>query len=338
MEDKDRADAYVRIATGQSFPLGQKIEEWISTLKDQPKTIHMKRTDVNRFVERFRYTHNVTKASVRKWVQELEHNEGKSVATIRRMVSPCRGYWDYLQRSGYIHDEIDPFQGAVRTSKRHGKASAEQSRRAFAPEQVVRLLQAAQKIADVRLGQLIWLGMWTGCRIEELCALRCTEVTGESFTVIDAKSAAGNRVVPIHSRLRPLLTYLLNTSDDGYVLPGLTFNKFGDRSNAIGKRFGHLKRSLGFDRRLVFHSIRKTVATQLENALVPESVSADILGHDKPTMTYGLYSGGTDLRTRKEAIEKLSYPVGDMPSFLTSRMDDPRRGRRPPLNPSKAEV
>ena len=92
------------------------------------------------------------------------------------------------------------------------------------------------------------------------------------------------------------------------MLSGLTFNKFGDRSNAIGKRFGRLKKTLGFGPEHVFHSIRKTVATQFENAHVPENVAADILGHDKPTMTYGVYSGGASLETRLTAIEALSYP------------------------------
>jgi hypothetical protein len=36
-------------------------------------------------------------------------------------------------------------------------------------------------------------------------------------------------------------------------------------------------------------------------------VSADIIGHDKDTMTYGLYSGGASLATKRDAIEKLRY-------------------------------
>ena len=57
----------------------------------------------------------------------------------------------------------------------------------------------------------------------------------------------------------------MGASQDGYLLSGLTFNKYGDRSNAIGKRFGRLKQSLGFSEKKVFHSIRKTVVTLLED-------------------------------------------------------------------------
>ncbi|WP_198374063.1 tyrosine-type recombinase/integrase [Neoroseomonas rubea] len=71
-----------------------------------------------------------------------------------------------------------------------------------------------------------------------------------------------------------------------------------------------LKTRLGYGPEVVFHSIRKTVATALENAGVPENVAADILGHEKPRITYGLYSGGSNLATKAEAIEKVRYPLG----------------------------
>ena len=51
------------------------------------------------------------------------------------------------------------------------------------------------------------------------------------------------------------------------------------------KRFG-LKKRLGFGSTKVFHSIRKTVITQLEQAGVPESVTADIVGYEKKTMIF----------------------------------------------------
>ena len=89
--------------------------------------------------------------------------------------------------------------------------------------------------------------------------------------------------------------------------PGLSLNKYGDRSNAVGKRFGWLKTDQGFGKKYVFLSIRKTVVTILENAGVPENVVADIVGHEKTTMTYGLYSGGLSLAVKREALDKLAY-------------------------------
>ena len=63
-----------------------------------------------------------------------------------------------------------------------------------------------------------------------------------------------------------------------------------------------------FGPQYVHHSTRKTVVSILENAGVPENVVADIVGHEKPTMTYGLYSGGATLAVKHEALAKLAYP------------------------------
>jgi len=58
---------------------------------------------------------------------------------------------------------------------------------------------------------------------------------------------------------------------------------------------------------VVFHSLRKTVTTKLEQAGVSEGVAADIVGHEKQTITYGLYSGGTSMAQKMEAINNIAY-------------------------------
>lgn len=86
--------------------------------------------------------------------------------------------------------------------------------------------------------------------------------------------------------------------------------KYGERSQPIGKRFGRLKADLGFDARYVFHSIRKTVAALFQDAGCKEEVAADIVGHMKPTMTYGLYAGETRMDLRAKWLAKaIRYPV-----------------------------
>ena len=74
----------------------------------------------------------------------------------------------------------------------------------------------------------------------------------------------------------------------------------------------HLEDQIGFDGRFVFHSIRKTVANMFENAECPEGVAADVVGHLKPTMTYGLYSGITRMDLRAKWLAKaIRYPASD---------------------------
>ena len=52
---------------------------------------------------------------------------------------------------------------------------------------------------------------------------------------------------------------------------------------------------MGFGDNHVFHSIRKAVATLLENARIAENIVDDILGHEKNTMTYGLNSSNEEV-------------------------------------------
>ncbi|MBD3676788.1 MAG: tyrosine-type recombinase/integrase, partial [Rhodobacteraceae bacterium] len=176
--------------------------------------------------------------------------------------------------------------------------------------EVVDCLAAAEAKGDKGLADRSRVGMRTGARIKALCLLRVEDVDQEkwSMRVRKDKSPAGRRTIPIHSKLQDTVSRLVEETRDGYLLPGLTLNKYDDRSNAIGKRFGRLKTDLGFGPDHVYHSIRKTVTTLLENAGVPENVAADIVGHDKPTMTYGTYSGGASLEVMREALEKVAYP------------------------------
>ena len=113
---------------------------------------------------------------------------------------------------------------------------------------------------------------------------------------------AGVRTVPIHEELAPTKARLVEASTDDFVLSGLAVNRNGDRRDPLGKRFTRLKRAMGFDDRYVFHSIRKTVVTILENAGVAENITADIVGHAKRTMTYGTYSGGVGLEMKRAAL------------------------------------
>ena len=80
--------------------------------------------------------------------------------------------------------------------------------------------------------------------------------------------------------------------------------KYGHRTDAIGKRFGRTKTALGYDERYVFHSLRKTVATQLEQAGVLENVASDITwarGKQLRSATV-LYSTGTSIEQMRFAI------------------------------------
>ena len=304
--DDPDAQRFAAIATGSLVAFTEHLDEWLSTSRTTARTQDRQRSDVKRFAAKFAMVQDVTRAEVRRWITELMNWDGLAPKTVQRILSALRGYWRYLQSIGVAGEDHEPFS-KLDVARQNKRTSPRAVRQPFEPGDVVKLLDAAMGRGDDQLADLIRLGMWTGCRIEELCALKVEQVKDDHFSVGQAKTAAGWRDVPIHRELAQTMARLIEGSNDGYVLSGLTFNKYGNRSNGIGKRFGKLKSANGFEEQHVFHSIRKTVVTILENAGVPENVVADIVGHEKTTMTYGLYSGGLSLAVKRDALDKLAY-------------------------------
>ncbi|MEC9267581.1 MAG: tyrosine-type recombinase/integrase [Pseudomonadota bacterium] len=300
------ARAFVAEAIGVDIRFTSHLDEWLETSGFTDKTKDMYRSAVLRFGSDFRLVSEVTRKRVRRWVNKLLIEENLTPSTIQRILSSLRSYWSYLKSLDEVEEGYEPFSGLKVAPKVQRDAPARR-RLPFDPTEVRQLHLMAVEARDSQLADLICLGMWTGCRIEELCALRTDDVHDTHFVVTDAKTNAGDREVPIHKRLKPVMKRLLKASKDGFVLSGLSENKYGDRSNAIGKRFGRLKKDAGYGHQHVFHSIRKTVVTILENAGVPENVVADIVGHEKTTMTYGLYSGGISLKLKSQAIQRLNF-------------------------------
>ena len=177
----------------------------------------------------------------------------------------------------------------------------------------MQLLNDAVAKRDQQLINLIILDMYTGMRIEEACSLTIKHIHRDYIFVAESKNTAGIRKIPIHSVLAEPLEMMVRESTDGFVISGLNSkNKYGIRSDPIGKRFGRLKSKRGFGPNHVFHSIRETFIAMLEQKNVMESTTADIVGHSKKNYIYRGYEGGATIEDKKEAIEKLAYPLENL--------------------------
>ena len=307
--DPETAIQALSVAKGEWLLLSDHVDAYVASTAsmDKPKTVDMKRGVLSKFTKRFTYAHDVTKREMIDWVEnELMGKEGLSVATCERMVSSIRGFWSFLERHKGL-EIAAPFKDVIPSRKKAKTVGAgnKAKRKSFGPEDYRKLMASVG--SDIQLGELIRLAAYTGCRIEELCSLRLDKVTGDRFQIEDAKTEAGWRTIPIHPAIASLVVALKRNRTEGYLLEGLTFNKYGDRSNAIGKRFGRLKKKCGYGEDMVFHSLRKGVASQLENSGIPENITARLLGHEFYTMSYGVYSGGVSLEVLREAIGKLDW-------------------------------
>ena len=243
----------------------------------------------------------------RKHVQQFIvglREAGLANGTIRNYLSGIRGYWEWMLAHEYVLG-ANPFAG------HRQKKAPKSDRTGFKPRDVVRLVTHAE--GDKPLQNLIRIAMYTGARRESICSLVVSEienVDGIECFHFDDKTDAGNRLVPVHSKLRPLIADMIKSSDkDGFLFHNMIPNKWGNRSDAIGKRFSNAKTKMGFGKELTFHSIRHTVSNLFLNGKVEEFIAADILGHEKPTITYGLYGGISEVKLKQEALEKaIIYP------------------------------
>lgn len=293
---------YFNLVTGKSTLTSVYFEPWKAQLNLKEKTIDRMAKDVEWFLEHFKTVESITPEAVINWLDKLEE-EGDTYSSRKRQLGSARSLWQYLGRKKVVSQALDPFKSVMSSPPTSPKSYIP-----FTPAEVVKLWNEAKYVKeDGELADLIAFGAFSGGRIEELCSVKLSDVTDSSFKIVEAKTKAGVREVPIHSTIAPLIERLKRDSKDGYLIAGLTSSKYGKRANSIGKRFGHLKTSLGFGERHVFHSIRKTVVTQLENAGVSENLAADIVGHDKPRITYGLYSGGATMEIKRAALERIAY-------------------------------
>jgi integrase len=163
---------------------------------------------------------------------------------------------------------------------------------------------AADNYADAHdLADLVTFMAATGVRISEACGLRPAQLDLDNAlieinaTVTDfglerrTKSDAGWRVIPIPPSTVELLRRRLNDPDLGTdeVLFPSPLGRVRDTSNTAAD----LRRV--FDRAgfgwVTSHTLRKTVATRLDDAGYSARQIADHLGHAQPSMTQDVYLG-----------------------------------------------
>ncbi len=311
------ADIFKDLASGKQRYIKSLEAGWLKNEKDKglaDKTIDQMKSDVELLYEPFPTANLLTHKNVEVFLTALGTHYQLSASSIKRIAGSCRNFYKYLQKIKEIPPDVpNPFvvpEDFRISNKPNSKAKFKtEPWQPFSPEDIVYLHGCATLKGDNQLANLVFIGAYTGARIEELCNIKCQDVdlNASSIKITDSKTEAGKRLIPIHSKLKVKLKQVMEQSEDGYVISGLSENKYGDRSNAVGKRFGRLKTAEAYGSQHVFHSIRKTLVTMLENKGVGENVAADIVGHEKPRITYGLYSGGTTLEVMLEAIERISY-------------------------------
>ncbi|MDC1293279.1 tyrosine-type recombinase/integrase, partial [Amylibacter sp.] len=309
----------LKIVTGQNVLFVKYLEQHLQELQLDQKTIDAKRRQILRYSKEIPILSDSTRSSVRAYTRHLSKNENLKNKTIHRDLSNLSVYWEYLRDELQVlaPDADNPFKGQA-LPKEDSKALLINSRLAFSINDISKLDEALKSNnTHPEDYEIFLIAIYTGARREEIGQLKLKDIhvnnTKEviSMEIEAAKTKASNRIIPIHPNIASMISKKIEhlNDDDAYIFKTLRNNKYGKRTDALGKRFGRLKEALGFGERYVFHSIRKTVTTLLEQAGVAEGITADIVGHEKQTMTYGLYSGGTSMEQKTDAIKRIDYGI-----------------------------
>ena len=301
----EQAEFYDHYTGRKGTPFNHFASEFIKTTYTNAKTAGDALRSINLFTAYCPTLESVTARAVMMWI-DAETRSQSSVSKTKTFLSK---YWKFLQQRGYVSRHRKPFSD-IELPK---TLKPRQPREAYTDDEIALILDQLQLKQDDALTAITMLAMYTGARISELAGLRVDSVvTNDGITCLkieESKTNAGNRTVPIHPKIQDLVKTLITDSTDGYLVTGVNSKGRRDRrADVLGKRYGRLVRNdCKLPKSKVFHCFRNTVATKLESTGVPENIAADIVGHDKATMTYGLYSGGTSTQQKFDAVKSIEY-------------------------------
>ena len=325
--DKDGSEAAARFynaATGQATLLKDKYPLWLAEVQHAGQTKAQHESTIKRFMGWASDSvsiEEVTRKKAGEYVTDLMNTSGFARATARRHVSSLSSLWRWLKGRGVAGD--NPWLGQQLGKKQ------EPDRKRLSEDALLKLLKgrySTPKFAQV-LSDLLRLALLHGARLEELCALKRSDVhkreDGYWLVITSGKTRAAKREIPVH----PLAVGIIERRQkdkDEYLFAGLEPGGPDDkRSWYISKAYGRFRDQAGVTGdKQDFHALRHTFITRMEGLEVPESTVKLLVGHSrKGSMTYGHYSKG-DLVNLRKAIEKVDYGTEVMKAMASATVPD----------------
>jgi len=303
-EGYNKAKAFSDTVQGISLPSDSLVLAYMETRTVNSRSAQQEQTRIGYGTEAFP-TFPINKQQVNHWaatlLQKYTHGTAKSI------INNNAQYYQYLLDMGHLNPDLtNPFKDARLSTGGGRKTDSDSKRIPWTANQVTHLINACVAKGDVELLNITLLAAHTGARVEELATLLVSSIhlsaTIPHFKITKSKTNAGLRNVPVHPYIYPLLEHMVNQSTNEFLFSHLKMTVHQERSSAISKRFGRLKTKLGFGANQVFHSFRHTAMTMFEQAGVNENIAMDIVGHEKPNLTFGHYSGGTSMEQKYDAI------------------------------------
>ena len=241
----------------------------------------------------FTNVQEITLESLREWIGTLEIGN----ATKAKYVSTIIAMLDH-----HAMDTVALSKITFRTTK---KAAAKlEKRRSCTAKEFKELVRSS--LGGVQRDSMV-LSAYTGMRLEEVASLKCENVdlVKGIIKVVDGKTAASNRSIPISNKIAGLLS---DRKNGEYIFSELKLNEAtGRRGGLVTNRFSKVRDKLGLPNTVVFHSLRKMFITKLHEERVAVDIMKKIVGHSDQDITTGLYSDASLWAEMVEAVNKVDY-------------------------------
>ena len=259
---------------------------------------HLKKKDIQ--------LRDINRTIVTGWLDKLKTE--RAPQTIQNYISALAQIWDLARNRYHDAPQDNPWRGHALEAK-----SSKVSYEVFAPGELAKIYA----LLDDEMKAVTAIGAYSGMRLNEICTLRESSIKNVEgvlcFEITEGKTKSAARIVPVHSKIIPLVKSLLKTTHSGFLFyhASITDRADGKRSTWHTQQFTRAKRkALGetYTQRKVFHSLR--------HEFVPEDRIALLVGHERGvTESFKTYSkNAVSAQEVKEYVELVKH-VFDLPIY-----------------------
>ena len=300
---KATQDAF-RIIDPNYEPISKVAKAFLSERVKDLKTSTFKRKEgnINDFIAWFGNAEikDITKKNAGDYVTYLRKSKNPAPATIRNIIFDIGSLFTWAEGRGYINK--NPFQKLNLPNNNNSTPP----RRPWKDEDLLLFLQS-DKIDRIVFEATV-VAMYSGMRLSEICNIQNKNVENNCFHIEKGKTKASSRVIPVHPMIQSIIDSLRASSKDEFLIKGINSGGYDDkRSWNFQKKLGRLRDKIGMPDGVVFHSLRNTFATRMENLGIPTNHINQLMGHKHNNMSLDVYSDGMEIKHLVESINKLTY-------------------------------
>jgi integrase len=318
----EKAERFMRVVKGQATFIRDVYPSWLDETRPKPKQRDAHGKVMRDFMNWAGQGITIEETDRKKagtYISHLMSARTLAPKTVERYRSSLSTLWTWLEEKG-MTDLNNPW-----FKHRSIRPTVRTKRKPLSDRQLVSLLSGSYDTPTYRkvLADLVRLALVSGCRLEELCALKKADVAkrtdGYWLVITEGKTEAAVREVPIHQSVNQILDRRRRGKGE-HLFDEITPGAYGRRSHHVSKAYRRYRKLVGVcERGQDFHALRHTFTAMMEGAGVPIPTIQLLIGHSRrKTMgTTAIYSQGERVNLRK-VIKKLQYSRGVMRAIRTA--------------------